>query len=110
MNEGFAFPWAGLTLMPGKQPMAAADLSAANTIRFKVRGDGQQYGLSMMGKGAQMPVTVPFTADATWREVAIAFSAFKGIDASAISMIAFNAGPKVGNYAFEIADVRLLKE
>ncbi len=108
--EGFAFPWAGLTLMPGKQPMAAADLSAANTIRFKVRGDGNKYSLSMMGKGGQMPVTVPFAAEAAWREVAIPFSAFKGIDASAITMIAFNAGPKPGAYAFEIADVRLLNE
>lgn len=108
--EGFAFPWAGLTLMPGKQPMAAADLSAAKTIRFKVRGDGQNYSLSMMAKGGQMPVSVPFAAGQEWREVAIAFSAFKGIDASAITMIAFNAGPKPGAYAFELSDVRLLAD
>ncbi|MES2901497.1 MAG: CIA30 family protein [Pseudomonadota bacterium] len=108
--EGFAYPWAGLSFMPGKQPMAAADLSAAKVIRFKVRGDGGQYSLNVMGKGAQMPVSVPFTAESGWREVAIPFSAFKGIDASAITMIAFNAGPKPGTYAFELSDVRLMTE
>lgn len=108
--EGFAYPWAGLAFMPGTQPMAAADLSGAKVIRFKVRGDGQQYSLNMMAKGSTMPASVPFVAETTWREVAIPFSAFKGIDASMITMIAFNAGPKPGTYAFQIADVRLLNE
>ncbi len=108
--EGFAYPWAGLSFMPGKQPMAAADLSAAKVLRFKVRGDGGQYSVNMMGKGVQMPVSVPFTADNAWREVAIPFTAFKGIDASAITMIAFNAGPKPGAYNFELSDVRLMTE
>ena len=108
--EGFAYPWAGLTFMPGKQPMAAADLSAAKVIRFKVRGDGNRYSLTVMQKGSNMPASVPFTAEAVWREVAIPFSAFKGLDASMITMIAFNAGPRPGTYAFQIADVRLLNE
>jgi len=108
--EGFAYPWAGLSFMPGKQPMAAADLSNAKVIRFKVRGDGQQYSVNLMAKGSNMPATVPFVAETAWREVAIPFSAFKGIDASMITMIAFNAGPKPGAYAFQIADVRLLNE
>ena len=107
---GFAYPWAGLAFMPGKQPMAAADLSGAKVIRFKVRGDGKQYSLNMMAKGSTMPASVPFTAETAWREVAIPFSAFKGIDASMITMIAFNAGPQPGTYAFQIADVRLLNE
>jgi imidazolonepropionase-like amidohydrolase len=107
---GFAYPWAGVTFMPGKQPMAAADLSAAKVIRFKVRGDGNQYSVSVMSKGASMPGSVPFTAESAWREVAIPFSTFKGVDASAITMIAFNAGPKPGAYAFELSDVRLMSD
>ena len=108
--EGFAYPWAGLAFMPGKQPMAAADLSAAKVIRFKVRGDGKRYSLTVMQKGANIPTNVPFTAETAWREVAIPFTAFKGIDPRIITMIAFNAGPTPGTYAFQIADVRLLNE
>jgi imidazolonepropionase-like amidohydrolase len=110
VQPGFAFPWAGLAFMPGAQPMQPANLSGAKVIRFKVRGDGKQYSLSMMSKGVQIPVSQPFTAEAAWREVTIAFSSLKGIDASMITMISFNAGPEVGNYAFQIADVRLLNE
>lgn len=107
---GFAYPWAGLSFMPGVTPMAPADLSAAKVIRFKVRGDGNEYSLSVMSKGVQIPVSMPFTAEAAWREVTIPFSSLKGIDASMITMIAFNAGPKPGDYAFQISDVRLLNE
>lgn len=107
---GFAFPWAGLAFMAGKQPMQPADLSGARLIRFKVRGDGQQYNLSVMSKDVPQPVNVPFTAGPEWREVSIPFADLKGIDASKIMMIGFNAGPKPGSYAFQIADVRLLNE
>ena len=37
-------------------------------------------------------------------------AAIKGLDASIITVIAFNAGPQIGEYHFEIADIRLLKE
>lgn len=107
---GFAYPWAGLAFMPGEKPMQPADLSGARVIRFKVRGDGNEYRLSVMSQGVQIPASVPFTANTAWREVAIPFSSLKGIDASMITMIAFNAGPKPGSYTFEIKDVRLLNE
>lgn len=110
VQPGFIAPWAGVAFMPGKQPMAPADLSAAKVIRFKVRGDGASYALSMMSQGVRMPVSVPFKAETQWREVVLPFSSFKGIDAGAITMIAFNAGPAAGSYAFQIADVRLLNE
>ncbi|MES2317275.1 MAG: CIA30 family protein [Pseudomonadota bacterium] len=110
VQPGFMFPWAGLAFVPGAQPMQPADLSAAKVIRFKVRGDGKAYNLSVMSKGVPIPASVPFTAETAWREVTIPFSSLKGIDASMITMIAFNAGPKPGEYAFQIADVRLLSE
>jgi hypothetical protein len=50
---------------------------------------------------------VAFDAGAEWKEVAIPFSAFAGVDSSAVTMIGFNAGPQPGDYRFEIADVRL---
>jgi imidazolonepropionase-like amidohydrolase len=107
---GFAYPWAGLAFMPGRQPMQAANLSAAKVLKFRVRGDGQQYNVAVMSGGNNAPVSLPFQAGGDWREVSMALADFKGIDASAISMIAFNAGPKTGSYRFEIADVRLLAQ
>lgn len=110
VQPGFPFPWAGVAFMPGAQPMQPADLSRAKVIRFRVRGDGKQYNVSVMSNGVKIPVSVPFTADGAWREVAVALSSLEGIDAAAITMIAFNAGPAPGNYKFDIADVRLLAE
>lgn len=106
---GFPYPWAGVAFLPGAKPMQPADLSAAKLIRFKVRGDGNRYQLSMMSRGVTIPAQVPFTAGAEWVEISVPFSEFQGIDPTAVTMIGFNAGPKPGGYRFDIADVRLLE-
>jgi imidazolonepropionase-like amidohydrolase len=108
VKTGFAYPWAGATFMPGAQPMQGADLSKATMIRFRVRGDGQQYQLTMASQGMAIPRSVPFQAGPQWQEVAIPFSAFAGVDPATVTMIGFNAGPQPGDYRFEIADVRLV--
>jgi len=110
VQPGFAFPWAGLAFMPGKAPMAAADLSEAKVLRFRVRGDGQRYAVSIMSKAASIPVNLPFETAADWQEVSLPLASFKGVDASMITMIAFNAGPKPGDYQFQISDVRLMAQ
>ncbi len=105
---GFSFPWAGVAFVPGKQMMQPNDLSDARVLKFKVRGDGGRYSVSMMAKGVMIPVNVPFTAGEGWNEVSIPLADFKGVNASMVTMIAFNAGPKVGEYRFQLADIRLL--
>ena len=110
VTAGFAHPWAGVAFMPGAAPMAPANLSGANTLRFKVRGDGARYVVAIMAAGVPIPVSLPFTAGPAWQEVRMALADFKGIDAGAITMIAFHAGPAPGAYAFDLADVRLLNE
>jgi imidazolonepropionase-like amidohydrolase len=110
VQPGFAFPWAGIVFLPGAQPMAAADLSAAKTLRFRVKGDGQQYQVAILSKGGTVPVNRSFAADGEWREVSLPLDSFKGVDLSAITMISFNAGPKTGDYQFELADVRLMPQ
>jgi imidazolonepropionase-like amidohydrolase len=107
VKPGFAYPWAGAAFMPGAQPMLGADLSAAKVVRFRVRGDGGKYMLTMASSGMTIPRSVPFATGAEWQEVAIPFSAFAGVDPAAVTMIGFNAGPQPGDYRFEIADVRL---
>ena len=110
VNPGFAFPWAGVAFFPAAQPMQAVDLSAANTLKFKVKGDGKNYTVGFTMQGSFIPVTVAFTAPTEWTEVSLPFSRFKGMDATIVTMLAFNAGPETGNYAFDIVDVRLVKE
>ena len=96
--------------MPGAKPMQSADLSAAKTLRFRVRGDGKTYQVMLMGAGNSRPSTVPFVAKEAWAEVSVPLSAFAGIDPAAIAMLAFSAGPQPGDYRFELADVRLLEQ
>ena len=108
VKADFPYPWAGVAFGPGARPMQPANVSAAKTIAFRVRGDGKRYAISMMSRGVTIPATVPFTADAAWKEVTVPLSSFGGIDPALLTMIGFNAGPEPGDYRFEIADVRLL--
>lgn len=107
---GFAYPWAGLAFMPGAQIMQPADLRGAKVLRFRVKGDGRRYNVAVLSSGITIPVNQGFEASGEWKEVALPFDGFKGIDFGAVTMIAFNAGPAVGDYQFQIADVRLVNE
>jgi len=111
VKTGFFYPWAGVAFLPGAPAaagaMGAADLSAARMIRFRVRGDGKTYQLTMASSGMRIPRSAAFTAGGEWQEVALPFSAFAGVDPAAVTMIGFNAGPQAGDYRFELADVRL---
>ena len=108
--SGLPFAWSSVAFMPGAQPMQPADLSAAKTLRFKVRGDGATYQVMLMAAGNQRPAMVPFVAGKEWQEISIPLKAFTGIDPAAVAMLAFSAGPQPGDYRFELADVRLLEQ
>jgi imidazolonepropionase-like amidohydrolase len=110
INSGFSFPWAGVVFFPASQPMQAADLSNANILKFKVKGDGKSYNVGFTMQGSFIPLNVGFTAAAEWQEVSLPLAKFKGLDPSIVTMLGFNAGPTPGNYQLQIADVRLLKE
>ena len=110
VQPGFAFPWAGVVFFPAQQAMQPADLSNANTLKFKVKGDGKKYQVGFTMQTSFIPTTQSFTADAEWKEISLPFSAFKGLDASIVTMLSFNAGPESGGYQFQIADVRLVRE
>lgn len=107
---GLPFAWSSVAFMPGAKPMQAADLSAAKTLRFKVRGDGKTYQVMLMGVGNQRPSSLPFVAKPEWQEVSMALKDFAGIDLAAVAVLAFSAGPQPGDYRFELADVRLLEQ
>ncbi len=110
INPGFTYPWAGLAFFPGNKPMEAVNLGNANTLKFRVKGDGKDYSVGISMQGSFIPVTVSFKTTAEWQEISIPFTKFKGMDPSIITILAFNAGPQTGEFHFEIADIRLLKE
>lgn len=110
INPGFAYPWAGLVFFPAAQPMQAANLSAANTLKFRVKGDGQSYNVGFTAEGSFIPMNVAFVAGSEWREISLPFTQFKGLDPSIITMLTFSAGPVGGDYQFQVADIRLLTE
>jgi len=107
---GLPFAWSSVAFMPGTTPMHPVDLSAAKVVRFKVRGDGKTYQVMLMGGASNRPSSVPFVAGKEWAEISVPFSAFAGIEPTAVAMLAFSAGPQPGEYRFELADVRLLAE
>ncbi|WP_313176903.1 CIA30 family protein [Massilia sp.] len=107
---GLPFAWAGLAFMPGTQPMESVDFSTVKMVRFKVRGDGKTYQMIAMSQGVQIPGAQSFTAGPEWTEVTVPLRELKGIDPATLTMLGFNAGPKPGDYRFEIVDVRLLTE
>jgi imidazolonepropionase-like amidohydrolase len=110
IKAGFAYPWSGISFFPGKAPMQAVDLSLAKTLKFYVKGDGKRYTASFFMQGSFIPVGVIFTAPKEWTEISFPLSQFKGLNTGMITMLSFNAGPEVGDYVFELADIRLLKQ
>jgi imidazolonepropionase-like amidohydrolase len=108
-KKGAFGQWAGISFMPG-QNFSAVNLSAANTLKLWVRGEGAGFGIMGFSKaGGQMPSMVPIKVGAEWAEVSVPFSAlpkFDAISAQMFSIAALQPGP----YRLEVADVRLVRE
>jgi len=100
-------PWAGAMWGPVAQSMSPADLSTANGIAFRARGDGSMHRVQVFSRALNFqPVEVPFRATEEWSDVTIAWSEF-GIDGSDVSALLFVAGAEPGPFSFLIDDVRL---
>lgn len=109
IRPGFAYPWAGVMLFPGKQPMQPVDMSPRKELVFQARGDGRTYQLILFS-GAQaqaMPSVQTFVAGKEWQEVRVPLSAFPGADPARVRGIAFTAGQPTGSFGFQIDQVEL---
>lgn len=106
---GLPFAWGGAMFFPGARPMAPADLSSAEGIRFHARGDGQTYRILLFTRsGGQEPAIQTFTADSEWREHIFSWSDFNGSDGSDVMGIAVVGGPEAGPYEIWIDQVKLI--
>lgn len=105
---GMAFAWAGVMFMPGQQPMAPVNLSAAKELRFWAKGDGRGYTVMLFSRAkGNAPVTQSFVADTEWKEYVFPIASFAGIDGHDIMGIAITAAAPVGTFVIRLDDVRI---
>lgn len=109
VKQGAFAQWSGVSYMP-TPTFSPADLSAANTIKFRARGEGAAFGVMGFSKaGGQIPAMAPFKVGTDWSEINIPFSAMRNFDSTGAMMLAITA-LQPGPYRLEISDVRLVKE
>jgi imidazolonepropionase-like amidohydrolase len=108
IRSGFGWPWAGAMFFPGDQPMAPVDLSAFENLRFKVRGEPAGLRVMVFSPAlGTMPATQTIEIGADWQVYELALKGFSGADLAAISGVAFVAGPELGPFEFDLAEVIL---
>jgi imidazolonepropionase-like amidohydrolase len=102
--------WAGIAFNPAAEQFKPVNLSAANALRLRVRGEGAGFGVMAFSEtSGQRPVTSAFAVTKDWTEVTVKFADLKGFDPTNAMLLTVNALVP-GAYRLEIADVRLVKE
>ncbi len=105
VRQGFAYPWAGVSFLPGDAAMTAVDLRAFRAISFKIRGTPGNYAFTVLGSSAQ-PAFVPLAVGEAWREVRLKWADLPAADWQAVRMLGISrASP--GAFWFELDDVVL---
>ncbi len=108
VKQGFAFPWAGVLFSPGASPMAPADFSSKQRLRFWARGDAQTYEVMLFAKNlGYQPAIQTFVAGSEWKEITITLADFKGADLKTVLGLAWCAGPQPATFDFQLDNVRL---
>jgi len=99
-------PWAGVQFSPGATPFAAADLSGAEGISFRAKGDGRTYAVIVFTRsGGFVPAFALFTPEQdAWSEHAFAWDAFGGSDGSDVTAIIISAGLPPGAFTIDLDD------
>jgi imidazolonepropionase-like amidohydrolase len=107
LNAGYPYPWAGIMFMPGNEPFAPADLSAASRLSFFARGTAGHYAILAFSPPSQSPFTADFDVGTQWHETRISLRSLAGFDRSQVQGLAIVATDKLGPFRLEIADIRL---
>jgi imidazolonepropionase-like amidohydrolase len=108
VKAGFPYPWAGMMFHPAKQPMAPADFSRHSGISFWTKGDGKTYQFLVFAtRLGQMPAQKSFAAGPEWTLHTFTFAEL-GLDGSDLTGVFWGGGPALGEFRFQIDDVRLV--
>lgn len=110
VKQGGFFQWSGIGFLPGDQPFAPANLSAASALKFWIRGEGPGFGTMAFSQATgQRPVIAPFKVGKDWAEVTVKFTDLNGFDPATAMMLTITA-LQPGPFRIEVADVRLVKQ
>jgi hypothetical protein len=77
----------------------AAGGAARDSVTLRVMAFAESRG--------QAPLVTTVTVGRGWREVALPFAAFGGMDGKDVMAFIFSAGPAPGAFRFALDDVRL---
>jgi hypothetical protein len=105
---GAPYTFSGAVFVPGSSPGEAANLSAKKVLRFRARGDGKTYVVSVQteSRSDQIPAMQSFVAGPEWKEFSFPLAAFEtdGHDVASLSFVQ-TQGP--GPFALELDEVRI---
>jgi len=83
------------------------DYSKRKTLRFQVRGDGQDYLVMFIGPVmGGIPAMYHFTAGQDWKEVSVPLGDLANLDLERVKMVGIGT-MTAGPFRFEIDDVRI---
>ena len=107
ISEGSTYKWAGAFFSPGSAMMAPVNLSSKKAISFWTKGDGKTYYIMIFAQSFGMqPSTKTFKTGAEWEQYTFSFEDF-GTDAHDIMGIFFGGGLDIGEFTFQVDNVRL---
>lgn len=110
IKAGFAYPWSGVTYLPGKSMEQGADLSAFSKVSFAVRGTPGSYQLQLFSAGSMLPVVADFKVNNDWQVITMPLSQFAGVELSAISMLLWSAPANAAQpaYFLELDEINIM--
>ena len=99
--------WAGVLFSPGKAPMSPADLSTKKAISFWAKGRPQVGSVMLFDQSRGFAPSIrPFDVAEVWAHHRFELKDFDGSDGKKILGLFFGGGAEVGDFEFQIDDVR----
>jgi ABC-2 type transport system permease protein len=113
VGTAIQYAFVGTSFLPNGQPtpdfskQGFMDYSSKHTLRFFVRGDGQNYTVAITGPVMDaIPAMYGFTAGPDWQEVKVPLQDLGNLDLKLVKAISFGT-MTVGPFRFQIDDVRI---
>jgi hypothetical protein len=110
LGDAIQYPFAGTMFFPQGPPMQGLmDYSGKKTLTFQARGDGRRYMLMVISGLAVegIPLMFDFETGPEWHEVRLELAKYANVDWKRVRAIGVGTMGPVGQFRFEIDDVRV---